>query len=255
MKVDLHVHTYFSPDACVPLNNHLVRILKRRDIQGIAITDHNTFKGSIKAKKLLEKNGILAISGEEVKTEYGELLCLFLNEEIQPSGSKKYRFLEVIDQVKRQDGIVGLSHPFDFSRSNWIINMHLRWVKKYIDVIEAYNARCNLNSMNMKAYNFCVNNKIPLTAGSDAHFLLEIGRGCLVLEYSCSAEEIRNQIMTYKTSVMRVDTLIPIINIESLFFHAFTGVSRFFWPLQQYFQKKDVPNSFLRFSVPNKRIS
>ncbi|MFX1521283.1 MAG: PHP domain-containing protein [Promethearchaeota archaeon] len=255
MKVDLHVHTHFSPDAYVPLNKHLIRVLKRRGVQGVAITDHNTFKGVLKAKRFLEKNRIQTILGEEVKTEYGELLCLFITEEIGPQGLKKYRSLEVIDQVKEQDGIVGLSHPFDFSRSNWIRKMQVDWIKKYIDVIEVYNARCNLNSMNRKAYNFCYVNHVPITAGSDAHFLMEIGRGCLLLEHADTVEDIRKQIMSNKVSVMRAGHFLPFINIPSFFFHAFTGLSRFFRPIRQYSQTKDVPHNINRFFLANKRIS
>jgi len=255
MKVDLHVHTQFSHDATIPINNYLVRILNRRGIQGIAITDHNTFRGSIKAKRILEKHEILAIPGEEVKTEYGELLCLFITDEIRPHGLKRYRYLEVIDQIKEQDGLVGLSHPFDFSRSNWIRKIQIDWIKEHIDVLEVYNARCNLNSMNINAYDFCKYYNLPIIAGSDAHFLMEIGRGCLLLEYADTVEDIRNQIMSNKASVLRVDHFLPFINLPSFFFHAFTGLSRFFWPIRQNFQTKDVPHSFRRFSVPNRRIS
>jgi hypothetical protein len=255
MKVDLHVHTHFSPDACIPLNKTLVRVLKRRNIQAIAITDHNTFKGALKAKGFLEKNGIQTILGEEVKTEYGELLCLFITEEIRPRGLKKYRSLEVIDQLKEQDAIVGLSHPFDFSRSNWIRKAQVDWIKKHIDAMEVYNARCNLNSMNRKAYDFCKHHDIPITAGSDAHFLMEIGRGCLLLEHANTVEDIRRQIMSNKARVMRADHFLPFINIPSFFFHAFTSLSQIFWPIRQYFHTKEIPHNVNRFFVANNRIS
>ena len=229
MKIDLHVHTHYSSDAWIPLNKDLIRVLKKRGIQGVAIADHNTFKGAIKAKKLLEKNGILVILGEEVKTEYGELLCLFLNEEIAPS-----RFLDVVDKVKEQDGLVGLSHPLDFSRKNWISKMQIDWVNKYIDIIEAYNARCNLHLMNTRAYSFCINHNIPFTAGSDAHFLMEIGRGCLVLEEEETIEAIRRQIVSGDNNKLWNSSSLPFISVSSIFFHALTGISQAFWPVGRY---------------------
>ncbi len=108
--------------------------------------------------------------------------------------------------------------------------------------------------MNMKAYDFCENHNVSITAGSDAHFLMEIGRGCLLLEHADSVEEIRHQIMSNKVSVIRIANFIPIVNLESLFFHAFTGISRFFWPVRQYFGTNDVPKSLIKFSVPNRKI-
>jgi len=231
MKIDFHVHTYHSSDAWIPLNKDLVRVLKKRGIQGIAIADHNTFKGVAKAKKLLDKEGILVIPGEEIKTtENGELLCLFLNEEIPPSG-----FLEVVDKVKEQDGLVGLSHPLDFSRKNWISRMQIDWVKKYIDIIEAYNARCNLHSMNKRAYSFCINHSIPFTAGSDAHFLMEIGRGCLVLEQEETIEAIRRQITSGNSCKLWNNNSLPFVNVSSICLHALTSISKTFWPIGQYF--------------------
>jgi predicted metal-dependent phosphoesterase TrpH len=237
MKIDLHVHTHLSSDAWIPLNKDLVRVLKKRGIQGIAITDHNSFKGVAKAKRLLEKEGLFVIPGEEVKTtENGELLCLFINEEICSPGLKKYRFLEVVDKVKEQDGLVGLSHPLDFSRKNWISKMQIDWINKYIDIIEAYNARCNLHLMNKRAYSFCINHNIPFTAGSDAHFLMEIGRGCLVLdEQEETIEAIRHQIMSGNSCKLWNSNSLPFVNVSSICLHALTGISQAFWPIGRYF--------------------
>lgn len=46
--------------------------------------------------------------GSEISTERGEVIGLFLSEEIISRN-----FLEVIDLIKEQGGIVVLPHPFD----------------------------------------------------------------------------------------------------------------------------------------------
>ena len=51
------------------------------------------------------------IVGVEMRTEYGDVLVLFLNEE-ERSEERSGRFREVVEEVKEQGGLVVLAHPF-----------------------------------------------------------------------------------------------------------------------------------------------
>jgi len=50
MKYDLHIHSKYSSDG-IREPEKIVKIALKRDLDGIAITDHSTVKGALKAKK------------------------------------------------------------------------------------------------------------------------------------------------------------------------------------------------------------
>ena len=50
-KYDLHIHTNYS--SCSRINpKKLLKIAKKRGLDGIAITNHNTIQGGLEVKKL-----------------------------------------------------------------------------------------------------------------------------------------------------------------------------------------------------------
>ena len=96
MKVDLHVHSCYSHDCCTPLEVIVQSCLRKR-IQCIALSDHNTIQGAIELKKLAPFKIIVS---EEVMTTDGEIMGLFLKEEI-PQGLSPD---ETIARIKKQGG-------------------------------------------------------------------------------------------------------------------------------------------------------
>lgn len=170
MKIDMHIHTKYSADCKLNIED-IIKIARKRELNGIAITDHNTTKGAFKAKKLANKfNGFQIIPGEEITTDKGEVIGYFLNKEI-----KRGSLFEVIEEIKNQGGLISIPHPFDNLRKNSINNKSiLDEIKKDIDFIEI-NARC-FSFYNKTAKDFADKNNIPLIGGSDAHFLREVGR-------------------------------------------------------------------------------
>ena len=78
LRVELHSHTYWSPDCGVKPDT-LLRNAQRKGLGAIAITDHNQIGGAFEARDL----GIFAvIVGEEIKTNQGECLAYFVEEYI-----------------------------------------------------------------------------------------------------------------------------------------------------------------------------
>ena len=67
MRFDLHIHTKYS--RC--LNQEPADILKRAKkigLDGIAVLDHNTTKGSKEAKRLNKDKDFTVIIAEEINT-------------------------------------------------------------------------------------------------------------------------------------------------------------------------------------------
>lgn len=161
MKVDLHIHSKYSFDSILEPEK-ILKVAKKRGLDGIAITDHNTIKGGLEAKKINEDQNFFVIVGSEISTESGDIIGLFLNEEIKSRNS-----MEVIKEIKEQGGITVLPHPYKGHKN-------IEEIAKHVDMIEAYNARTS-TELNEKAYNLARRLGKPTLAGSDAHLYREIG--------------------------------------------------------------------------------
>jgi predicted metal-dependent phosphoesterase TrpH/glycosyltransferase involved in cell wall biosynthesis len=180
---DLHMHTDHSHDCSVPvpaLLDHAERI----GLGAIAITDHNVFSGAQEATELARDRELIVIPGEEVKTDAGEVIGLFLREEI-PRGMSMG---ETIAAIREQGGVVYLPHPFD--RLHTIpdattLHRHLA----EIDVFEVFNARLLFETMNDEALRFARKYNLTMGAGSDAHVLQGVGTGLVRLRAFETPEE------------------------------------------------------------------
>src|SRR3989338_8905579 len=164
LKYDLHTHTCYS--KCSNLKPEvLLKIAKERGLDGIAVTDHNTIEGALKAKKLSKDKEFEVIVGDEVRTNYGDVLAYYLQKEI------KFRELfSVIDEVKAQGGLIAIAHPFRISVNPTLkFRYPLEKIKNKIDAIECFNARM-LPGNNNKADKMSNKLNVAKTAGSDAHF-------------------------------------------------------------------------------------
>ena len=51
MKIDFHVHTKYSPDSSAEISE-VLRYAKRRSLDAVAVTDHDTLEGSREARRL-----------------------------------------------------------------------------------------------------------------------------------------------------------------------------------------------------------
>jgi len=81
LKFDLHIHSEYSSDSFVPIKK-ILKFSKKIGLSGIAITDHNTIKGGLEAKKLNKSDLVIIIGSEITLNNGGELLGLFLQREI-----------------------------------------------------------------------------------------------------------------------------------------------------------------------------
>jgi len=191
MEFDLHIHSKYSFDS-ISEPQKILKIAMKKGLNGVAITDHDTIKGGIKASKTATKD-FFVIIGTEIGTESGDILGLFLNEEIKSRSA-----LEVIDEIKEQGGIAVLPHPY--KRTDKIKEEIIR----KIDAIEGFNARGEQPDSffrNKMAKKLASSRGIPMTAGSDAHFYFEIGRGRCSIDAVSDIEDIRKAILRGKTKI------------------------------------------------------
>jgi len=173
MKYDMHIHSKYSSDGILDVKE-IVKMAKKRGLNGIAITDHNTIKGGIEAKKY-ETDDLKVIIGSEIMTEKGEIIGLFLSEEITSINVQV-----VIDEIKDQNGVVIIPHPFDQMRHSSFQPEDEDM--KFIDCVEGFNSRCLFQKYNKKAKEYAKKHDLVITAGSDAHFLNEIGNAGIITE-------------------------------------------------------------------------
>jgi predicted metal-dependent phosphoesterase TrpH len=188
MKYDLHIHSKYSSDGILNPEK-IVKIAMKRGLNGIAITDHNTIKGGIKAKRY-EREDFKVIAGSEIMTERGEIIGLFLEEEIK---SKEVK--DVISEIKEQNGFIIIPHPFDELRHSAFHPTEED--AKFIDCIEGFNSRCVFQKYNKEAVEFGTKHGLTITAGSDAHFANEIGNARIITE----TEDIREALMKNEVKI------------------------------------------------------
>jgi predicted metal-dependent phosphoesterase TrpH len=185
-SVEFHCHTIFSKDSLTRPAD-LVITCRRKGIDRVVVTDHNTISGA-RAAQAIDPD--LVIVGEEIMTTRGEILAAFVREKI-PKGLTPQ---ETIRRLKDQGAFISVSHPFDEWRKGHWREEYLLEILPDVDAIEVYNSRCMLPKFNQKARRFAEKHKLAGTVGSDAHTRFELGRSLLVLESFVGAEGLRRVI-------------------------------------------------------------
>lgn len=188
LKIDLHIHTRNSGDSIIDLNK-LDKIIEAKSIDGVAITDHNKYTKPPKSRYII-------IPGIELNTNYGEIIGLFINEKINSKN-----FLEAVDEIKSQGGLIILPHPYDIFRLNAMKPKPRLYslLAKILDGIEVINSRCLISQFNTKARELAIKLEKAMTAGSDAHTPYEVGKAYTQLKGSTSEDVYRaiKRKMTY----------------------------------------------------------
>jgi predicted metal-dependent phosphoesterase TrpH len=161
-----------------------VKACRRKGLDRVIVTDHNTIAGARAAQALDPE---LVIVGEEIMTTQGELLASFVIEEIPAGLSPR----EAIRRLKEQGAFISVSHPFDIYRGGHWEEADLLEILPDVDAIEVFNSRCWSPEFNRQAGEFAQQYDVPGTVGSDAHAPLELGRSLLLLDQFEGPEELR----------------------------------------------------------------
>jgi predicted metal-dependent phosphoesterase TrpH len=167
LRVDLHTHTHYSPDSIIS-PERLVAACQKKGITCVAVTDHNTMRGALAVKEIAP---FLVIVGEEIRSTDGEIIGLFLDEEVPPGLSGE----ETIERIRAQSGLVSLPHPLDRFRGGVGAEAIAR-LAPLADILEAMNARTTAERDNEEAARLAEEHQLVGVAVSDAHSPWEIGR-------------------------------------------------------------------------------
>jgi predicted metal-dependent phosphoesterase TrpH len=194
---DIHTHTrcsgfgkysflHFPESVTEPAK--AVEAARRKKLDILCITDHNTIKGAMIAKK--HAAGVEVVIGEEISSTDGEILALFIQEEIKP----KLGAPETIDLIHDQGGVAVAAHPF--SPQCHALGKKICYLK--LDGVEVFNAYHRDAYSNLMAQTLSPS-KLARLGSSDAHSIEMIGNGYTIFEGRTS-EELRKSILKRKTS-------------------------------------------------------
>ena len=199
LKADLHVHTEYSMDCSMPLEK-IIHRCQELDINCIAVSDHGTIKGALKMQHLAHFPIIVA---EEILTPHGEIMGLFLKENI-PNGLSVE---QTIAQIRAQDGLVCIPHAFDIFRPSALGEKIVEEIAEQIDIMEVFNARSPLLRSSAKAKAFAEKYGIAQSAGSDAHTLNEIGNAYVEMPEFNGRDDFLQALVKGKVSGHRTNPL------------------------------------------------
>jgi len=189
---DLHCHTSHSSDSPSKIEE-IIKIAKKRGVDGIAITDHNrTYKGP------LEIDGIRIIPGNEITVKGSRhLLAYFIDKNIKPRMDAKKTILE----VQKQGGFSVLAHPFR-GFSGWESKRPkkkraIEEAMSVVDGIEVSNASDSGDAREL-ALEMAKKFKKFQTAGSDAHIPGQIGFSVVEVKEHLTKENFKEMLKDAK---------------------------------------------------------
>lgn len=170
--LDLHVHSWFSSDAVTDPAS-IIRLWEKKGILSL-VCDHNTIAGAEAVYRELNRRSgdIPLILSEEITTAQGEIIGVFLTEEI-PAGLSAE---ETLDRIREQGAVSIVPHPFCSYRSSALCRGTLYDTIGRVDILEGYNARIIRSGENEMAQECAARYGKPVSVGSDAHTPLELGR-------------------------------------------------------------------------------
>lgn len=179
VRAELHCHNIHSNfhvgddeppyDSGVTIYGQLERA-RQLGLDAVFVTNHNTLSGY---KEMLKYSNdhekyrhIMVYPAEEVTIDSGaHVLAYGIHTEI-PAGLPLF---EVLDEIRRQNGISSAPHPFSLLDA-------LRGDAIHCDIIETFNSNNVDVISNACAAEFAATNSMTAVAGSDSHILSTMGR-------------------------------------------------------------------------------
>ncbi len=186
LRLESHSHTLASRDSLLRPAD-LVAAARRKGIDRVVVTDHNTIAGARAAQRLDPERVIV---GEEIMTTRGEILAAYVRGEI-PAGLAPQ---ETIRRLRDQGAFISVSHPFDRWRAGGWEEADLLEILPLVDAIEVFNSRCMLKRFNDEARAFAEKHGVAGTVGSDAHAAFELGRSLMSVDPFEGPDELRRVI-------------------------------------------------------------
>ncbi|AEM39744.1 PHP domain protein [Pyrolobus fumarii 1A] len=174
LRGDLHVHSTMSDGKTSPKEIVLKVLELGFDI--VAVTDHDTFEGSLQAARYVKSTGyeLIPLIAAEIRTEAGDVL-VYCPE--KPLSRIPRRLEDLVDHAHEEGCIVVAAHPFDARR----YGVGERIYDVDFDAIEVFNANADPLS-NRRALEAAKSLGKPGLANSDAHVLDFVGSSFNIIE-------------------------------------------------------------------------
>lgn len=160
LKLDLHIHSKYSEDG-VGSPKEIIKILQKKGLNGMAITDHNNIEGGLKALKVAPKDFVV-IPGIEISANEGHIIALNIKENIP----KKLSLQVTVDKIIDAGGTPIIPHLYRSMSGIKVTN--LKKIRNKIPAIEVFNA-CSVPQSNLKTAKIAKKFKLGGTGGSDSH--------------------------------------------------------------------------------------
>jgi predicted metal-dependent phosphoesterase TrpH len=218
IKVDCHVHTSYSFDGFVS-PARVAELMAERGMGAVCVTDHNSIEGALEMEAL--DPPFRVVVGEEIGTEDGELLGLFLRERIPEGRSVPW----TIDAVKEQGGLIVVPHPFvrvvmtRLKASSLFANLDR------IDLIEVSNGRNGSLAAEAEALRLARSASKPIVAGSDGHLPGAMGSAYVIMP---PFEDAKSFLKSVTKGTLAVESRSPLL-VSGVAYAAALTRSAFRW--------------------------
>jgi predicted metal-dependent phosphoesterase TrpH len=180
MRFDLHIHS-----SCSDGHDDIKTIIKyaaKKGLDGIAITDHDTMRGSAVARGVIKdlKLEMILLPGAEVTTAQGHLLVLGVSD----LPSRMLSPEETTEIAHDLGGISIVPHPYHPFR-------HAIGRIPKCDGVEVYNSKHLFGIANARARMDARRHHLPMVAGSDSHYAKTVGLGVTKIDADSADDAIR----------------------------------------------------------------
>lgn len=159
-KIDLHTHSEASPDGGISAEKYAYA-LQNETLDYIAITDHDRIDFALGLHNAL---GDKIIVGQEITTNEGEIIGLYLKESVKAHTSAK----KAATSIRAQGGLVYIPHPFETTRKG-LQQETLDRIVDLIDIVEVQNGRAISKKQSIQAATWAKIHGKTGAASSDAH--------------------------------------------------------------------------------------
>jgi predicted metal-dependent phosphoesterase TrpH len=177
LRADFHCHTRYSHD-CFASVREVLATAARRELTHLAITDHDTLEGTLRARD--QSRQVQVIVGCEITLTGGKhVIGLFLEKPV-----KAREFPEAVAEIHAQGGFVLVPHPLHpksglFGGPRFAVAADAtERVPPGIDAIEVCSGY-EPAAHNLTAAAWSREHRVPMLAGSDAHYGVDVGRCCV----------------------------------------------------------------------------
>ena len=186
MKLDLHVHTRYSPCSMISVKV-MNKLIEKHNVQ-VALCDHNTLDA---VKKVNCK-----IPGTEINSSEGHIIGLFVNEKVKIGLSPE----ETCEKIREQGGLAYVPHAFDRIRRG-IGRLDFK-----PDIVEVFNGRVWNQNENKRAEKEADKLGLLKGIGSDSHHPREFGNTYMEIKDFDSVKEFKKNLLKAKfhTSIVPI---------------------------------------------------